>query len=428
MSNTPLGYEVSDFLTTISQYGTKNDSFEILSYNYANRDEIAKRTEAERQRKTRQKKARLISACICVVLLVIAGIVINSKVIIPTKKYNQASDYMTEGKYKEALSVLNEISLFRDSDVLIEECRFELYEPDYLRALSYMEEGQYQEAIISFRKTNGYKNSYSLIRDCEASIKQETYNLAMAYMRDGAYDAAINKFESIRDYGDSAAMAEKCKQRKLITPIISADIGETVFLGSYEQDNNSENGTEEIEWIVLDKTDESALLLSKYGLDYQQYHNNYSTVTWETSSLRTWMNDSFLNNAFSDDELSIIKTTNVIVKPDVDFETADPGNNTNDRVFALSINEVYEYFDSDESRMCQPTSYAKRREVYVNENGNCWWWLRSPGQSSNYALLVASDGIVYENYANGYGRIMPIDTGSHWGRATVRPAMWIGVD
>ena len=425
MSATPLGFEVSDFLNTISQCGTKSDAFEIFAYNYVNREEIARRKETERQRAEQRKKLKLIVAGICGVVIIVVAIIINNKVIIPSNKYHAATESMANGNYKEALAILKEINGFRDSTDLIEECRFELYEPYYLQAVSFMEKGQYQDALNYFQKASGYKDSSILANKCDTEIKQETYDLGIAYMESGSYDAAMASFHSISGFKDSADLAVKCKKLKLIAPTMAAKIGETVFWGTYEQDNN-DNGKEPIEWIVLDKTDDSALLISKYGLDYQQYDQGYSSVTWETCSLRSWMNNSFLNNAFSDDELDVIETTLVKAIKTEDFDT-DPGNDTRDKIFALSIEDAEKYFDSDEARKCQPTAYAKRREAYVGENGRCWWWLRSPGETGTYALLVGDDGVIYENYANGYGRIMPIDTGSHWGKTTARPAMWVGL-
>ena len=75
-----------------------------------------------------------------------------------------------------------------------------------------------------------------------------------------------------------------------------------VTFGSYAQDNDRSNGTEPIEWIVLDVQEGKALLLSKYGLSAAGYHDTWDDCTWETCSLRTWLNDRFLNWAFSLEE------------------------------------------------------------------------------------------------------------------------------
>ena len=48
---------------------------------------------------------------------------------------------------------------------------------------------------------------------------------------------------------------------------------DSVVLGSYEQDGDTTNGKEGIEWLVLKKENNKALLFSKYILDYVEYSN-----------------------------------------------------------------------------------------------------------------------------------------------------------
>ena len=61
--------------------------------------------------------------------------------------------------------------------------------------------------------------------------------------------------------------------------------GDVVLFGSYEQDNNPDNGPEEIEWIVLDVQNGKAMLLSKYILDAGKYNEETKAVTWDTCTL-----------------------------------------------------------------------------------------------------------------------------------------------
>ena len=76
-------------------------------------------------------------------------------------------------------------------------------------------------------------------------------------------------------------------------------VGNSVSFGSYEQDNNPANGKEEIEWIVLDVQGDRSLLISKYALDCKKYNTEWTDGTWESCSLRKWLNSDFLNAAFS---------------------------------------------------------------------------------------------------------------------------------
>ncbi len=70
-------------------------------------------------------------------------------------------------------------------------------------------------------------------------------------------------------------------------------VGASVFLGHYEQDANTLNGDEPIEWIVLQTDGEQAMLLSRYAMDCQPYHLAKENVTWATTTLRKWLNGEF---------------------------------------------------------------------------------------------------------------------------------------
>ena len=86
--------------------------------------------------------------------------------------------------------------------------------------------------------------------------------------------------------------------------------GTGVTLGSYEQDNDPDNGPEPIDWIVLECHGNRALLVSKYALETMPYYTASRTaVTWETSELRVWLNGSFWETAFTPEEQAMILTT-----------------------------------------------------------------------------------------------------------------------
>lgn len=138
-----------------------------------------------------------------------------------------------------------------------------------------------------------------------------------------------------------------------------------------------------------------ALVISKYALDCKPYNTSDTDVTWETCTLRKWLNNDFINAAFSADERTMIPTVTVSADKNPDYST-NPGNATQDQVFLLSITEVNKYFSSDSARLCKPTDYAVANGVGENDSGNCWWWLRSPGVYQGSAAYVHRDGDVGE--------------------------------
>lgn len=190
-----------------------------------------------------------------------------------------------------------------------------------------------------------------------------------------------------------------------------------IIFGAYEQDNKTANGKEDIEWLVLEVKDGKALVISKYALDRKPYNTSYTDVTWETCTLRKWLNNDFINAAFSAEEKAKIPTVTVSSDKNPKF-SKNPGNATQDQVFLLSITEANKYFSSDSAGQCEPTDYAVANGAYVDsDNGNCSWWLRSPGDGQLSAAYVGHNGFVYD-----YGRDVSNDSNA------VRPAMWLSIE
>ena len=192
--------------------------------------------------------------------------------------------------------------------------------------------------------------------------------------------------------------------------------GSTIKFGTYEQDNDTSNGYEDIEWEVLDIQDDKALVISKYGLCAKEYNTYFTNVTWETCSLRNWLNKTFYSKAFSTEEQSMIVNSTATADENPNYNT-DPGNDTTDKIFLLSITEAEEYFDSDSKRVCKPTVYAVAKGANEYDSDSCCWWLRSPGGSQRSAAFVYDDGSIYYS-----GYCVDYDDGC------VRPAMWINLE
>ena len=210
------------------------------------------------------------------------------------------------------------------------------------------------------------------------------------------------------------------------------NVGGYVTFGSYEQDNNTANGREPIEWLVLeyDEANHCALLLSRYGLDAKPYNTDYVAVTWEKCTLRTWLNGEFINNAFSTAEQGAILTT-AIDSSNSQYETGgntNGGNNTQDTVFLLSYAEadkylgpIWEYSNNMKCRT-SPTPYAQKAGAWTSDTCKTaedyaagWWWMRSDDYPQKNAAIVSSSGSLHSS-------IIYRDSGC------VRPALWINLE
>ena len=330
--------------------------------------EIA-RKEAERIAKRNKKIAIIAMPIVCAI---IAFIIVLDTVIIPNNKYNDA--------------------------------------------IALMDAGKYIEAITAFGALNGYKDSVEKIAECNTGILDGKYNDAIALMGAGNLDEAYSIFIELGDYKDATDKAGAIRLQKTKEQLKNIKVGSYIKFGTYEQDNNTSNGKEDIEWLVLEVKDGKALVISKYAIDCKPYNTSYTDATWETCTLRKWLNNDFINATFSADEKDMIPTVTVSADKNPHCST-NPGNATQDQVFLLSITEVNKYFSSDGARRCKPTDYAVANGAYVSSfNGNCWWWLRSPGGTQGCAACVFDDGYVDE-YGSG------VDGDSN----AVRPALWIDI-
>ncbi len=246
-------------------------------------------------------------------------------------------------------------------------------------------------------------------------IPNSNYNAAVDLMDNGKYEEAIAAFEAMDGYKDSSEKAKSIYAQYCKEQLSAAEVGDTVYFGTYEQDNDTSNGKEKIEWQVLAKENNRVLVISKYALDCQPYNAAYGDVTWESCTLRTWLNGTFLNSAFSEKEQAAIAQTTVTADKNPEYDT-DPGNATTDKVFLLGIDEADKYFSSDSARQCEPTAFAVANGAKESDSGNCWWWLRSPGYLQHLAASVSSECYLYYEGHN-----------VNVGNSAIRPAMWINL-
>ena len=196
---------------------------------------------------------------------------------------------------------------------------------------------------------------------------------------------------------------------------------EVIILGSYYGGDYviNKDAREPIEWIVLAREENKALIVSKYAIDCKRYNEKNASVTWESSTIRKWLNNEFINCAFNSSEQDKIQLT-CVKNPDNTEYGTEGGNDTSDKIFLLSIDEVMKYFKDNRARMCKPTIYATSQGAYEEceyEVGYGLWWLRSPGVQQNRAAVISCGGLI-----GARGDFV------HCTGCGVRPAMWVDVD
>lgn len=361
----------------------------------------------------KKKDRKKLGIALPLIILCIAALIIVQRKVIPSYDYRNAVDLMEEGKYHEAIAEFRALQGYKDSDEKILECEAALNEVVYVNAVKIMDDGHFDDAIAVFESLHGYKDSKDLIVKC----MEGKYNLAPSILAEGNYKEAVDIYYSLEEYKDSHDLAQEiCKQHGLDT-LEDVDVGDVVYFGQYEQDDNPHDGKEYVEWVVLEKRNGKTLVISRYGLDCKWY-NPQEDTTWEDSYIRSWLNSTFYDGTFSEEEKGTIMLANVRAEKNPVHDTK-PGNATRDRVFLLSQSETEQYCSTVLEGRCMPTKFAMARGVYCYENcgGDCGWWLRSPGLNQSSAAFV-----------NEYGWASYDGIGVEYGWAAVRPALWINLE
>lgn len=182
-------------------------------------------------------------------------------------------------------------------------------------------------------------------------------------------------------------------------PFKGCQVGDVVEFGSYEQDGDTSNGKEPIEWRVLAVEGNRAYAVSQKALDARAFNEDADDGNdWGSSDLKKWLENDFASQAFTSDEMSEIDGAPTL----------------------LSVDEANEYFNSDVYRMCMSTQQALYNGALATEggiyDGTCCWWLRSPGDDSFLAAYVGTVGRVFSSGNN-------VD----FTDLAVRPALWVSV-
>lgn len=348
------------------------------------------------------------------------------------KKNMDAAD--TEEAYKNAALMFAKIAEFSDADemekkclILAEEIRKNIVYNNALDKLKTYNIWIIEKAEYEFMQIQDWRDSAEKIKECKSkvarikelrrkkkrknviisilvcvvivaviaaiivippAVKRNTYAAAVEAYDTGDYTEAIAMLEELEDYENSEDYLIKAK-------LATIKVGDVITFGTIEQDNNFENGNDPIEWTVLDVQDNRVLILSNYLLFGTDMSNDDEAPDWADCRVRIWLNNSFISN-FSETESSyIVDTTNI----------NNMGDNTVDKLFILSADELDKYLPEGDARIGKVTESAKT--VLGNAHS---WWLRSKDRDGDFHIVNRSGEVKSSYFFEDEG---------------IRPAMWI---
>lgn len=215
--------------------------------------------------------------------------------------------------------------------------------------------------------------------------------------------------------------AKAVSTHAVTNPVVKKGVStwDCIYFGNYYQSDKTGKKKDRIKWRVIQTDGKEALLLSDSILDIRQYVEGDSgdvEATWETSSLRTWLNTEFLNTAFDAEEKEGIKITKVVT-PDNDVYNTAGGNATEDKIYVPTRqdmkNEKYgfskNWTELSATRKVLGTNYHATRvnmlKVSETENITVFpklYVLRTPGRTKTHVAFI-NGGEVYGGAGNAGG-------------------------
>lgn len=377
----------------------------------------------------------------------------QAELAVKKEQYDRALAEISKGNYFWAMMILHQLNGYKDAEKLMRQC-LDKYKEELLqkeqeqrKTLAEKEQEQKEAAkraeelqmqinrlnaeidqlhgLFSAKKKQKLQEEVENLLNEQKQLEQRQYDIEQFLRTAGARLKNIQSDKESR-YSDEKIMQEVERKAEWETLVQS---GRQITFGRYPQTANGNDNTP-IEWLILDRDEQKILIVSKYGLDAQPYNKDYTSVTWETCTLRKWLNGTFYNKAFSSAEQAAILTTNVDNSKSqcyIGWNTSG-GNNTEDKVFLLSYAEANKYFGvthdttSNTKSRVAPTAYAIAQGTYTYSSNKTAdgtdagrWWLRSPGFYQSSAAGVRTDGSL------DYYRV---DDAS----GSVRPALWVNLE
>lgn len=303
-------------------------------------------------------------AGVCVMLAMFLITLSVCFIVVPKVKYNEALALFEAEKYGEATVAFDKLGDYSDSKEKIEEIKIILLDKQYDNAVALLEVEKYDEATFAFTELGEYRDSKDKVEEIRIILLDKQYNEAEKLFDAGKYSEAINIYSALGDYKDSKLRVEQVYNR--------LSEGDILYFGTY-------NG-EPIAWKILKTESDKMLLVTEKPIAQKPFHDEIKKVTWETSYIRTWLNNEFIESFSAEQQNQILST-----------DTGD----TSDKVFLFSVDEMVDL--------------VKKEKITFKTSDE--WWTRT----------ASEDGIMYATYkgwVKADGDQVVRDKG-------VRPAIWI---
>lgn len=153
-------------------------------------------------------------------------------------------------------------------------------------------------------------------KDSKELCNEYDYSKAVHYISAGnkgkAYEKLLRLSYYESGYKDVDQLITKIEKEVPVVKVQELEEGDTFEFGFYEQDNDTSNGKEPIEWIIISKEDGVIHAMSKYVLDVHPFFEAEGKHLF----VNNWLSTTFKENAFTADELEHVSRICVLQKDD----------------------------------------------------------------------------------------------------------------
>lgn len=235
----------------------------------------------------------------------------------------------------------------------------------------------------AYQKYNAvYERSGKTDQVAYGNYLEARYKAGMKAVEDGDIDTAYEDFSAVAkdNYEDSRAQLFAMEQEHLK----STPLSEIVQFAGFD-------------WRILEKQDDKVLLIKDKSISGIPFNTNAGDCLWSTSSMRAWLNGEFLTENFYEEEQNALIESTLTNSENPYYKGVNAGENTTDRIFLLSVEEVEKYVEQ------------------LHETETCWW-LRTPG------AVAGSMAFVYPNK-----EVMPYGYDASTTTFSTKPAIWVSL-
>ena len=297
---------------------------------------------------------------------------------------------------KQALDLFQSIYFYKDADRHANQCTFRAWEIRWEKRKKIAFKVIPVVAMVAIVAFIAFFVNQDIEKNrAEQQALAVKYDQAAELVENGEYALAIDAFTKLGDYSDAAERVEDIRatlEENQLMGLRNSQVGDRVEFGFYHDHDTGRYGNE---WQVLARDGDRLLLITNTTVGMRKYNDSENDISWQNSTLRTWLNGEFMEDAFTDSQRDMVQTTDV---------TCDDGTVVQDRCYIISADEARELFQATED-------WEINHDRTTTDN----WWLRSSSTDSEHKDIGWMNGSLF---LDGY---TPTST------CGVRVAVWVEV-